>query len=161
MRIEESIVIDRPCAEVFDFIAVRRNDAAWIGTVVESEWLEPGEEVAVGRRGHMVLKLFGRRRPTIDEVTAYEPGRRLAHRTVEGSLKLDTACLTAEEGTGCRTTVVAETDRLPGGPIGRLAAPFIAAGLRRGFKADLVRLKNILETNGTQAQIVRERDEQR
>ena len=161
MRIEQSIVIDRPCEEVFDFIAVRRNDAAWIGTVVESEWLDPGEEVAVGRRGSMVLKLFGRRRPAIDEVTAYEPGRRLAHRTIEGSLKLDTACLTADEGTGCRTTVVAETDRLPGGPFGRLAAPIIAVGLRRGFKADLVRLKTLLETNGSQARVVRGRNEQR
>lgn len=28
MRIEESTVIDRPREEVFDFIAVRRNDAA-------------------------------------------------------------------------------------------------------------------------------------
>jgi hypothetical protein len=161
MRVEESIVIGRACGEVFDFIAVRRNDAAWIGTVEESEWLDPGEEVAVGRRGRMVLKLFGRRRPTIDEVTAYEPGRRLAHRTVEGSFKLNTACVTADEGTGCRTTVVAETDRLPGGPIRKLAAPFIAAGLRRGFKADLVRLKNLLETNGSQAPAVREQNEQR
>lgn len=151
MRIEESIVIERPCGEVFDFIAIRRNDAAWIGTVLESEWLDPGEGVAVGRRGRMVLKLFGRRRPTIDEVTAYEPGRRLAHRTIEGSLQLNTACLTAEQGTGCRTTVVAETDRLPGGAVGRLAAPFIAAGLRRGFKADLARLKNLLETNNSRA----------
>lgn len=148
MRVEESIDIDRPCEDVFAFLAVRSNDSVWMGSVVESEWLDPAASLEVGRRGRMVLKLFGRRLESIDEVTAYEPGHRIAHRTIEGSLKLNTACLTQAQGSGCRTTVVADADRLPGGWIGALAAPVAARVIRRGFKADPAALKRILEADG-------------
>jgi len=150
MRVEESIVIDRPCEEVFAFLSVRSNDSAWMASVVASEWLDPVAPLNVGRRGRMVMKLFGRTVKNVDEVTAFEPGRRIAHRTIEGSLKLDTACLTEAAGSGCRTTVVAEAERLPGGWIGSAASPLIASLVRRGFRTDLARLKEILETHDAQ-----------
>lgn len=43
-------------------------------------------------------------------------------------------------------TVTYEPERLPGGPLGRVAAPLMAGAVRRGFRADLARLKEILET---------------
>jgi magnesium-protoporphyrin O-methyltransferase len=81
----------------------------------------------------------------LDEVTDYVPGRRIAHRTVEGPLPLNTACICEPAEHGCRTTVVGELDRIPGGWIGRLAAPFFRRIMQHGFKADLTRLKNLLE----------------
>lgn len=115
MRIEESIVIDRPRAEVFVYLADRRHDAAWIASVLESEWLEDGAPLSVGRRGRMALKAFGKRTETIDEVSEFVPGERIAHRTVKGTFLLNTACLTAAEGRGTRATVLAEADQV--GPI--------------------------------------------
>jgi uncharacterized membrane protein len=41
MRVEESIIIDRPVEEVFEFISVRSNDPVWMASVTESEWLDP------------------------------------------------------------------------------------------------------------------------
>lgn len=146
MRIEESIVIERPRAEVFAYLVDRRHDAEWMGSVVESEWLGPGEDVAVGRRGRMVLTFFGRRSETIDEVSEYVVGEHIAHRTVEGTFLLNTACLTQGEGNRTRATVVAEADSLVGGAFGRVADPFIGAAMRRSFRADLRRLKTIVET---------------
>ena len=145
MRIEESIVIDRPRAEVFAYLADRRHDAEWMGSVVESEWLDDMAPLSVGRRGRMTLKVFGKRTETIDEVSEFVPGERVAHRTVKGTFLLNTACLTAAEGSGTRTTVTAEADSLLGGRLGRLADPLIARAMRRGFKADLRRLKGIVE----------------
>lgn len=152
MRVEESIVIDRPRAEVFEYLEDRQHDAVWMGSVVESEWLDNGAPLSVGRRGRMALKVFGKRTETIDEVSELVPGERIAHRTVKGTFLLNTACLTAAEGRGTRATVSAEADHLVGGRLGRLADPLIAGLMRRGFKADLRRLKRILETDSPSAQ---------
>jgi uncharacterized membrane protein len=147
MRVEESIHIDRPAKDVFAFLEVRANDVAWMAAVERSDWLDPTDAPGVGRRGRMVLRIGGRRHAFVDEVTDYQPGRRIAHRTVEGPLPLDTACICEPDGDGCRVTVIGAVDRLPGGGFGRLAAPVVARGLRRGFRADLANLKRILEAN--------------
>ena len=144
MRVEESIVIDRPPEEVFGFLSVRTNDPVWMASVTESEWLDPAEPMRVGRRGRMVMQAMGRRE-FLDEVTEYEPGRRIAHRSVAGPMVIHTACLAEPAGTGCRATVRYEPERVPGGVVGRLTAPLTARMVRRTFLADLARLKDLLE----------------
>jgi uncharacterized membrane protein len=145
VRIEESIFVQRPAEEVFGFFDDRRNDGRWMATVHESEWLEPGDATAVGRRGRMVMDAMGRREFT-DVVTVYEPGRSVAHRSDGGSMIVHTGCMARPEGTGCRATVWLEPERLPGGVLGRVTAPMVAWIVRRNFRADLVRLKEILES---------------
>jgi uncharacterized membrane protein len=145
MRVEESINIDRPPEEVFGFLSVRTNDPMWMASVTESEWLDPDEPIGVGRRGRMVMKAMGRRE-FLDEVTVYEPGRRIAHRSVSGPMEIHTACIAEPAGNGCRATVLYEPQRLPGGVLGRMTAPLTARIVRRNFRADLARLKDILET---------------
>lgn len=154
MRIEESIVINRTPDDVFSFLAVRSNDPVWMAAVVESQWLEPSESPGVGRRGRMAMKTFGRRAEYIDEVTTYEPGRQIAHRTIEGPIDLNTACLCRPADGGCRTTVMAEAEKM----FGRLLDPLVARLMRRGFKADLAKLKEILEHEGRHGAQPRKRD---
>jgi hypothetical protein len=154
MKVEESIFISRPPEDVFAFLAVRKNDPVWMAAVVESEWLEPlagdtDTQISIGRRGRMVMKTMGRRLEFVDEVTDYKLDRRVAHRTVEGPIQLNTACLTEPVGDGCRATVVGETDNLIGVPFGKLANPIAARLVRRGFRTDLVKLKNLLEAETT------------
>jgi uncharacterized membrane protein len=149
MKIEESVLINRPAQEVFGYLEVRAHDADWMEAVVESKWLDETptspRSVEVGRRGRMVLKMPGGRAEFIDEVSDYVPGRRIAHRTVDGPFDLRTACLCEPEDAACRATVVGVVDRLPGGVLGRLAEPFFLRIMRRGFRSDLARLKHILE----------------
>jgi uncharacterized membrane protein len=139
MRVEESIVIDRPPEQVFEFLSVRTNDPVWMASVIESEWLDPSAPMGEGRRGRMVMRAMGRRE-FLDEVTDYEPGRRIAHRSVARAMVIRTACITEPAGTGCRATVLYEPERLPGG-----VAPLTARIVRRNFRADLARLKDLLE----------------
>lgn len=146
MRVEESIVINRPPDDVFAFLAARQNDSVWMSAVVESEWLDPSGTLAPGRRGRMAMKMLGRRMEYVDEVTAYEPCRQIAHRTIEGPLDLRTACLCDPVDGGCRTTVIAEAERMLG-PLGRLLDPLVARLMSRAFRADLAKLKEILEAN--------------
>ena len=144
MRVEESIFVDRPPEAVFGFLSVRSNDPVWMASVTESEWLDPAAPIGVGRRGRMVMNAMGRRE-FLDAVTEFEPGRRIAHRSVAGAMEILTACIAEPAGTGCRATVVYEPLRLPGGVVGRLLAPLTARMVRRNFRADLARLKDILE----------------
>ena len=149
MRVEESVIIHRPVEEVFGYLKVRSNDAAWMASVLESHWLDPtaadpDTPIELGRRGRMIMKLPGHRAEFIDEVTEYEPGRRIAHRTISGPIPLETACMCEPAGDSCRATVVGAT-KLPGGVVGQLAAPLVAGVIRRGFRADLARLKKLLE----------------
>jgi uncharacterized membrane protein len=144
MRVEESIFIDRSPEEVFGFLSVRSNDPVWMASVTESEWLDLDEPMGVGRRGRMVMQAMGQRE-FLDEVTEYEPGRRIAHRAVAGPMVIRTACIAEAAGSGCRATVLYEPERLPGGVVGRLTAPLTARMVRRNFRADLARLKDILE----------------
>lgn len=145
MRVEQSTVILRSADEVFTFLENRANDMAWMTSVMQSEWLDAGGTPRVGRRGRMVIKILGRRTKFVDEVTAYVPGRRIAHRTIEGPLSLTTACMCEPAEHGCLATVVGELDRIPGGWVGRLAAAFVGRIIQHGFKADLARLKALLE----------------
>jgi hypothetical protein len=55
----------------------------------------------------MVMKAMGRRE-LLDEVTEYEPGRRIAHRSVAGPMAIHTACIVEPAGNGCRATVLYE-----------------------------------------------------
>jgi uncharacterized membrane protein len=145
MRVQQSVVIHRAAAEVFTFLENRANDTAWMTSVMESEWLDSGGTPRVGRRGRMVIRILGRRTKFIDEVREYVSGRRIAHRTIEGPLPLTTACICEPAEHGCLATVVGELDRIPGGWVGRLAAAFVERIIQRGFKADLTRLKALLE----------------
>ena len=145
MRVEASTLVHRSPEEVFTFLENRTNDAAWMASVKESQWLDSGGRARVGRRGRMVIKMFGRRAKYIDEVTDYVPGRRIAHRTIEGPLPLNTACTCEPAEGGCLTTVVGEFERVPGGWVGRLAAPLVGRIIQQGFTADLARLKALLE----------------
>ena len=147
MRVEQSAIIRRTPDEVFTFLENRANDTAWMKSVMQSEWLDSGGTARVGRRGRMVIKMFGRRMKFLDEVTDYVPGCRIAHRTVEGPFPLATACICEPAEQGCVATVVGELDRIPGGWVGRVAAPFVGRIIQHGFKADLARLKALIERN--------------
>lgn len=149
-RIEESILINRPSREVFAYLEARAHDPEWMALVQESHWLDDNarrsaDPVAVGRRGRMVMNINGKRSEFIDEVTEYEPGRRIAHRTVRGPMLLSTACICEPTSAGCKATVVGEADRLVDGVLRPLIEPFVARSIRRSFKADLARLKEIME----------------
>lgn len=147
MRIEESTIIERPPEEVFAFFDDRRNDSRWMKDVVSSEWIDGEGPTALGRRGRMVM-YAPRLTEFEDEVTEYEPGRRVGHRSVSDSMVIFTACYADPVPGGTRATVVFEPERLPGGPFGKLAAPFVARTVRRNYRGYLARLKKILEGDG-------------
>lgn len=144
MKIEESVVINRSAGDVFAFFSDRANDAKWMSSVTESAWMNPEEATGVGRRGRMVLNAMGQR-SFEDVVTEYEHGRHVAHRSVSDRMIFTSSCTAIPEGDRCRAVLTYEPERLPGGALGRLMEPVTSRVVRKNYRADLRRLKEILE----------------
>jgi ligand-binding SRPBCC domain-containing protein len=146
MHIEESVVINRPPEEVFDYVANRENLPEWSAPIQEVQKETQGSLVEEGARFTTVAKFLGRRFETPFEVSVHEPPRRHTDRSTGGPFPQEFTHIFEEvEGGGTRLTEV--TDAEPGGFF-RLAGPLLEIAGRRQFRADLETLKDLLEAQG-------------
>src|SRR5688500_11979269 len=141
--VETSIVINRPLADVAAFAGNPENAPEWYVNIKSVEWKTP-PPVAVGSRMAFVAQFLGRRLAYTYEVTALEPGRRLVMRTAEGPFPMETTYNWGDAGDG-RTRMTLRNRGEPAG-FGKLAAPLMAAAMRRATRKDLARIKAILES---------------
>ena len=141
-RIEESVQIDRPLQEVFDYVANRENLPEWSNLILEVR-KEVSHPLREGDRFTTVAKFLGRRFETPFEVIAHEPPRRHTDRSVGGPFPQEyTHTFEETEGGGTRVTQVVEAE--PGGFF-RLVGPLLDRASSRQFRADLGTLKDLLE----------------
>lgn len=145
MRVEESVEIDRPPEEVFDYVADPQNLPEWSGLVQEVRMQTQGP-LEEGARFTTVAKFLGRRFETPFEVSVHDPPRRHTDSSRGGPFPQEYIHIFEEaEGGGTRLTQVSEGE--PGGFF-RLAGPLLEAAGRRQFRADLQTLKDLLEAEG-------------
>src|SRR5437763_16554746 len=83
IRVEHSIVIRRPVAEVFAVVADVETWPRWNATAREAHKTSPGP-MGVGTRFRLAGHLFGRAVQMDHEVTAYEPPKLFAATTLSG-----------------------------------------------------------------------------
>ena len=146
MHVEESVVINRPPEEVFDYVANRENLPEWSAPIQEVRKETQGPLMEEGARFTTVAKFLGRRFETPFEVSVHEPPRRHTDRSTGGPFPQEFTHIFEEvEGGGTRLTEV--TDAEPGGFF-RLAGPLLEIAGRRQFRADLETLKDLLEAQG-------------
>ena len=88
LRLEHSVVIDRPVEEVFAFITNPKNDLRWERRVVESTHTSGGPG-GVGTTGRKVRRFLGLRFTTNYELTAFESDRKLAAKTAYGPIPVE------------------------------------------------------------------------
>jgi uncharacterized protein YndB with AHSA1/START domain len=137
-----STVIDRPRAEVAAFAADPNNTTAWYANIHSVEWHTP-PPLAVGSRIAFVARFLGRPLIYTYEVRELVPGSRLVMSTDARPFPMETTYEWSDgDGGGTRMSL-----RNRGGPTGfaGVAAPVMAAAVRRATGKDLERLKRILE----------------
>ncbi len=139
MRVELTIEIARPPAELFDDLTNLSQLPDWQASAIESRADGP---LAQGTRIVERRSFMGRGIETEVEVAAYDPPRRLALRTVRGpvALSIDHVLEGSETGTKLRVTA----DGRPTGAL-RLAGPAIESHARRELRRDFKRFKELLE----------------
>ena len=142
MRIEESVEINRPLEEVYEYVANPENLAEWTGTVIETRKDTTGP-LLEGSTFTSVAKFLGRRAESPFEVTAHEFPRLHSHKSTGGPFPLEWTLTFEEVAGGTRYTQVAEGE--PGGFFG-LVGPLLERMGRRQLRTDLENLKDLLET---------------
>lgn len=135
-------VIDAPLERVAGFASDPGNAPQWYANIRSVRWVTP-PPVALGSRMDFVARFLGRELAYTYEVTELEPGARMVMRTAQGPFPMETTYTweaVAEGGTRMELRNQGE----PSG-FGRVAAPAMAAAVRRATTKDLARLKRLLE----------------
>lgn len=139
VRIDSSVVINRPAQEVWDYISNPEHYPTWQGNV--SEVRHEGR-LQQGARFTSIAKLLGRRMETEFEVLEFQAPRRLVLKSASGpfpvKLQVD---LEAQDG---MTSLTTRGEAEPGGFF-RLAEPLVERALRNQISANTATLKDLLE----------------
>lgn len=136
--------IGRPVAEVAAFVLHPVNETKWIRGIEESMPLT-ADPLGPGSRVLRVAKFMGRRIEYTLEVIEFEPNQRLLMETrVPFPM---TIRYTFSERASERAGGTAFSQRLRGGPTGMmgLLSPLVAMMVRRSVRADMERLRLLLE----------------
>jgi uncharacterized membrane protein len=135
-------IIDRPYAEVAAYAGDPSNAPEWYANIASVRWqTEP--PVAVGSRMDFVARFLGRTLAYTYEVVELIPGQRLVMRTAQGPFPMETS-YTWQPVDGARTRMMLRNRGEPVG-FGKVAAPVMAAAMRRANQKDLANLKRIME----------------
>ena len=135
------IEIERPRAEVGAYACDPDNATRWYANIESVEWRTP-PPLAVGSRLEFVARFMGRRLAYTYEVREHAAGERFVMSTAQGPFPMETTYAFEDVPAGTRMTL-----RNRGEPSGftKVAAPMMAAAMRRAMRKDLRRLKAILE----------------
>jgi uncharacterized membrane protein len=134
--------IEQPLDRVAAYAADPSNASDWYVNIKAVEWRTP-PPFAVGSKLAFVAQFLGRRLAYTYEIVELIPGERLVMRTAEGPFPMETT-YTWESAGERRTRMTLRNRGEPSG-FSKLAAPFMAAAMRRANRKDLLRLKQLLE----------------
>lgn len=141
--VQTEITIDRPVEVVVDYAGDPTNAPEWYVNIQSVDWrTEP--PVAVGSTMDFVARFLGRRLAYMYEVIELDLPHRLVMRTAEGPFPMETSYEWSAAGDG-RTRMSLRNRGEPSG-FTSVAAPMMAAAMRRANTKDLARLKKLLES---------------
>ena len=137
------ITINRPTGVVAGYAAEPSNAPAWYVNIESAEWKTP-PPLQAGSQVAFTAHFLGRRLRYTYEIGEFIPGERLVMRTAQGPFPMETTYTWAPAGPGATRMTL----RNRGEPAGfsKVAAPLMAAAMRRANTKDLAKLKSILET---------------
>jgi uncharacterized membrane protein len=135
-------VIDRPVDVVAAYAGDPANAPEWYANIASVAWRTP-PPVAVGSRMDFVAAFLGRRLAYTYEVAELEPGRRLVMRTADGPFPMETTYTWEPAGEGATRMTLRNRGRPSG--FSRHARPVMELAMRRANRADLARLREVLE----------------
>jgi uncharacterized protein YndB with AHSA1/START domain len=138
---EGSESLNRPAAEVFEFIADVRNDPRWHTDVIEARLINTttvGQGSTFEIRTKPVMGISG---GTVT-VSGYDPPNRIVFEVRMGKLEPMTTFTIVPDEAGC--VVTRRIDMEPQGLL-RAMAPFMSGMMRKRNAGFLVNLRHVLE----------------
>ena len=140
--VQTDVVIAAPVDRVAAYAGDPTNAPEWYQNIASVEW-KTQPPLALGSRVAFVASFLGRRLAYTYEIVEWVPGQRLVMRTAEGPFPMETTYMWTADGDATRMTL-----RNRGEPKGfaKVGAPMMAAQMRRANRADLDKLKELLES---------------
>jgi uncharacterized membrane protein len=140
IKVEHSVIINKPVEEVFAFFIEQGNSTKWQSGVDSVEYSAP--EQKVGSQYTEKRKFMGREMKTTLEITALETNKKYAAKTISGPVpyELTITFAPAAGGTEMATTVEGE----PGGFF-KLAEGAVAKQLENTLIENGENIKAVLE----------------
>ncbi len=147
MHMENTITIERPIEELFEYVSTPENDPRWVSVSIRNQRTSPGP-MRVGMTTEEDVKIFGRASRDTWEVTEYEPPTVIAYRVTSGLLCGGVVSLRCEpvEG-GTRLTHSVEYE--PRGIYYKTIAPLMPWASKRLLASMDRTLKDLLEGKTT------------
>ena len=142
IKVEHTVVINRPVEEVAGFVRDPANNNQWQSGCVESSQTSEGP-LGVGTTGRDVRQFLGRRMESTWEITEYEDNKKSSFKTTSGPIPMQGSYTFEPSGGGTKVTFTVQGD--PGGFF-RLAEPILARMVKRQIEADYNNLKDLLES---------------
>lgn len=141
IQLQREVVIRRPLAEVFAFIADPAKDRLWNAPIVATE-IAMAVPAGAGTVFHHTVEFMGRRFTTTGRVVDYVPDNRACVETTSGPLR-STGCRVVEETPGGTRLIVT----LQGEALGifKLGERMAARAAAQQLDAALIQLKALLE----------------
>ena len=139
--------IARPADEVFDYLADVSNNPSWQKGMQSCEWTsEP--PIGGGSTYSQLARFMGKNIKSSFVVTEFEPGRRIAIKTVESTFPIQVERRVEPTGPdSCRVSA-----QIGGGPdkgVAKLLAPIMARVAQKSVDGDYDRLVELLESSST------------
>ena len=141
IQVEKSVMINKPVADVFDFVSNNDNTTKWQGGV--EAVIPEGPPNVVGSRYTEVRKFMGQEMKSTLEITAFEQNARWAARVIKGPVPYEVTATFEDHGGGGTKM----TTRVEGEPKGffKIAEGMLKGQLEKSLEEDGQRLKGILE----------------
>lgn len=146
INFEQSVQINRPIQEVYEFVSDVSNDTLWMPWLDSCELAEGPKpsSVAEGQRRRIKQTDFGVQTETLMEATEVEPGRFYRFESVDAPIDLSASYRYESVERGTKLTRIYEAEMT--GLINRLLEPLMARRMKRRWAADFDRIKELLET---------------
>jgi carbon monoxide dehydrogenase subunit G len=141
MEFANTITIERPVQDVFEFLADFDNVPKWNYAIVETRKTSAGP-VRVGATYRQIRSIPSRSEEKF-EVTEFEPDGRLA---IRGTLGPFEGTLTYELHPAGGGTRLIKSAHLQASGLGRLVAPIALGRIRKAVAANLEKLKELMES---------------
>ena len=141
MKVQHSVIINRPIEQVFAFVTNLENELRW-QPEIESIQLDSAGPMRVGTTFREVRRTFGRRYEWHFEVTQFELNKIFYIRTLSGTIPYQ-GCRVFEPAPG--GTKVTEMGELQTGGLFKLLDPILTQLSKKPLEAAYSNLKSLLE----------------
>lgn len=136
-----SVTINQPVEKVFNYITDVTNHKAWQAGIADAK-VEPAGPVGVGSTYVYTTEVMGRKIESKMQVSAFEPNRKWAVKTVGVPNSVETAYLFESDGGGTKMSLAMS---VPSGAYPAAAEGMIVQQMRKSLEEQGNRIKQMME----------------